>query len=108
MLQVYRYLFLFLLAAGCLSAGKSAGENRVRFPPPDRPVAPIVSSAYAAEQIRDANGEAGRVMDRIGITRGSRIADIGAGDGYYTVRLVRRFGSKATVYAQDVNADHLN
>ena len=36
-----------------------------------------------------------------------RVADVGAGEGYYTVRLARRLGSGATIYAEDVKADYL-
>jgi 2-polyprenyl-3-methyl-5-hydroxy-6-metoxy-1,4-benzoquinol methylase len=71
-------------------------------------VAPIISSAYSNEEIRDAKGEAARVLDRLGIISGVRVADIGAGEGYYTVRLARRLGSSAKIYAQDVNEDHLS
>jgi SAM-dependent methyltransferase len=107
MLRIYRYLVLFLLATGFLWADGTVDQNRLVFPPPDRPVAPIISSAYSDEKIRDANGEAKRVMDRLDIGPGLRIADIGAGQGYYTIRLARRLGSSATIYAQDVKADYL-
>lgn len=107
MVRVYRYLILFSLATGLLWADGTVDQNRLVFPTPDRPVAPIVSSAYSDEKMRDSNGEAERVMDRLGIRPGLRVADIGAGDGYYTVRLVRRLGSSANIYAQDVNADYL-
>lgn len=46
-------------------------------------------------------------MKRLGVTPGMRVADIGAGDGYYTVRLARRLGPGATIYAEDVMQDHL-
>jgi ubiquinone/menaquinone biosynthesis C-methylase UbiE len=78
-----------------------------RFPRPDRPVAPIVSSAYTTEDERDRLGEAERVLTRLGVKPGLRVADVGAGDGYYTVRLARRLGAGAVIYAQDVDAGHL-
>ncbi len=46
-------------------------------------------------------------MDHLGIQPGMRVADIGAGEGYYTVRLARRLGPTATFYAQDVQSDYL-
>ena len=46
-------------------------------------------------------------MDRLGIKPGVRVADIGAGEGYYTVRLARRLGPDATIYAQDVEQRYL-
>jgi ubiquinone/menaquinone biosynthesis C-methylase UbiE len=36
-----------------------------------------------------------------------RVADIGAGDGYYTVRLARRLGERATIYAEDIDDEYL-
>ena len=78
-----------------------------RFPPPDRPVAPIISPAYSSEEARDRAGEATRVMDRLGVRPGMRVADIGAGDGYYTVRLARRLAGQGAVYAEDVKAEHV-
>jgi SAM-dependent methyltransferase len=47
-------------------------------------------------------------MDRLGIRRPQRVADIGAGLGYYTVRLAGRLGSGATIYATDVTAEYLD
>jgi len=108
MVRPYRCLLLFLLATGCLWGDNRAGRENLIFPLPDRPVAPIVSSAYSNEEVRDAKGEAARVMDRLAIIPSVRVADIGAGEGYYTVRLARRLGPSATIYAQDVNEDHLS
>ncbi|MGH7369097.1 MAG: class I SAM-dependent methyltransferase [Candidatus Rokuibacteriota bacterium] len=78
------------------------------FPAPDRPVAGIVSPEYSDEKTRDGHGEAERVMDRLGIKPPQRVADIGAGLGYYTVRIARRLGSGATIYATDVQAEYLD
>ncbi|MGH7413947.1 MAG: class I SAM-dependent methyltransferase [Candidatus Rokuibacteriota bacterium] len=78
------------------------------FPAPDRPVAGIVSPEYSDEKTRDGHGEAERVMDQLGIKPPRRVADIGAGLGYYTVRLARRLGSGATIYATDVQAEYLD
>jgi hypothetical protein len=46
-------------------------------------------------------------MDRLGIRPGVRVADIEAGSGYYTVRLARRLGPGATIYAEDIKPDYL-
>ncbi len=106
-----RVLLAIALAAAGLGAScqrsAPAGREALRFPAPERPVARIISSAYSDEETRDGNGEADRVMDRLGIRPGVRAADIGAGDGYYTVRLARRLGPSATLYAEDVSADTL-
>ena len=52
------------------------------FPAPDRPVAGIISPEYSNEKTRDGHGEAERVLDRLGIKSGQRVADIGAALGY--------------------------
>ncbi len=95
-----------LLAVRALAEAQGAPAPLV-FPAPDRPVASITSPTYSDEKTRDAHGEAERVMDRLGVAPGKRVADIGAGLGYYTVRLVRRLGPGATIYATDVNREFL-
>jgi predicted methyltransferase len=48
-----------------------------------------------------------QVMDALGIADGSRVADIGAGGGYFTVRLARRVGPNGVVWAEDVQPEML-
>ncbi len=84
------------------------GAEPARYPPVDRPVAPIISPAYSTEAVRDGHGEAERVMNRLGVVPGLRIADVGAGDGYYAVRLAGRLGHGATIYAEDVAKPYLD
>jgi ubiquinone/menaquinone biosynthesis C-methylase UbiE len=43
-----------------------------------------------------------QVMDALGIADGSKVADIGAGAGYFTVRIARRVGPNGVVWAEDV------
>lgn len=93
---------VLLCAIGAVDAGPA------RFPAVDRPVAPIISPAYSTEEERDRHGEAERVMNRLGLAPGMRVADIGAGDGYYTVRLAKRLGARARIYAEDVRQDYLD
>ena len=99
-------LCLAVLPPACQRPTPSAGDG-LHFPTPARPVAPIISSAYSDEETRDRNGEAERAMDRLGIAPGVRVADIGAGEGYYTVRLARRLGPSADLYAEDVEPEYL-
>ena len=42
-------------------------------------------------------------MDLAKIARGMTVADIGAGEGYYTVRLAARVGREGRVLAQDID-----
>ena len=72
------------------------------FPAADRPVASIVSARWSTEEARDRVDEAGRVMELAKIRPGMTVADIGAGEGYYTVRLASRVGTKGRVVGQDI------
>lgn len=51
---------------------------------------------------RDEWQQPDRIMDALGIADGTRVADIGAGGGWFTIRLARRVGPNGRVYAQDV------
>jgi len=44
----------------------------------------------------------GQIMDALGIAEGSIVADLGAGGGWFTIRLARRVGPNGVVYAEDV------
>jgi SAM-dependent methyltransferase len=91
-------------AAGHLAAQRAGAPA---FPAPDRPVAPIVSPSWNSETARDREGEARQVFDLLGLRSGMRVADIGAGSGYYTVRLAQRLGPGSVVYAEDIEATYL-
>ncbi len=95
---------LGLAAAG--SAWAQAGTATPAdsaLPVAGRPVARIVSISWDNETRRDAAGEADRVFSLLRLEPGARVADIGAGIGYYTARLARRVGPGGTVYAQDID-----
>jgi len=51
---------------------------------------------------RDEWQQPERIMDALAIADGSRVADIGAGGGWFTVRLARRVGPNGRVYAEDI------
>jgi ubiquinone/menaquinone biosynthesis C-methylase UbiE len=90
-----------LLAFALLAACKEQAEESPS-PKPNRPVAPIVSARYSNEDARDSVGEAETVMKLADIREGMYVADIGAGEGYYTVRLAPLVGEDGRVLAQDI------
>lgn len=51
---------------------------------------------------RDEWQQPERVMDALGIADGAHVADLGAGGGWFTIRLARRVGPNGLVYAEDV------
>lgn len=83
------------------------GTPATAFPKPDRPVAEIVAPLWASEAQRDGVDEVGQVARRMGLSPGQSIADIGAGSGYYVMRLAERVGPQGRVYAEDVTPSYL-
>ncbi len=77
------------------------------FPKPARAVATIVAPRWSNEDDRDDAHEAERVMTMIGVRPGMRVADIGAGDGYYVTRLAARVGPTGVVYGEDITPQYL-
>ncbi|HEX2763622.1 MAG TPA: methyltransferase domain-containing protein [Allosphingosinicella sp.] len=90
-------LLTLVFLAAC---GKKADESP--FPKPNRPVSPIVSASYSNEDARDGVREAETVMKLADVRPGMFVADIGAGQGYYTVRLSPLVGRRGRVLAEDI------
>jgi SAM-dependent methyltransferase len=84
-----------------------AGVPAAAFPKPARPVADIVSPIWRDEKERDAADEPGQLVQLLGITSGMTVADIGAGSGYYAVRLSPIVGASGRIIAEDVTPEYL-
>jgi ubiquinone/menaquinone biosynthesis C-methylase UbiE len=95
------------LLAACQQQDADRPETARDFPRPDRPVSTAGGNAFSTEQARDDRREAETVMDKAAIVPGMTVADIGAGEGYYTVRLSTRVGTQGRVLAQDIDGDAL-
>jgi SAM-dependent methyltransferase len=95
------------VAAGAVMALAAcrAQPTQPHFPPAHRDVAPIVGGTFSTEDARDRAGEAEQVMNLAGVKAGMSLADVGAGEGYYTVRLARVVGAKGRVLAEDIMPD---
>ena len=98
-----------LLVASCTeSPPQERSATSMEFPRADRTVSAIGDTEFSTEAARDEAGEAEFVMDWAGIQLGTTVADIGAGEGYYTIRLAERVGPKGRVLAQDINRGALD
>jgi SAM-dependent methyltransferase len=90
-----------LLAAAAIGVAQNAGTH----PLSGRQYALPMSVAGAAwlerpERIEEENPDlALRLMD---VARGSTVADIGAGSGYFAIRLAKLVGPEGRVYATDI------
>jgi len=75
-----------------------------------RLIAPVMSAAGAdwldrSEREKEENPEL--ALDAIGIRQGMVVADIGAGTGYFSLRLAKRVGPAGKVYANDIQPEML-
>ena len=92
-----------LILAGCKPVDADRLESSRAFPRADRPVSKTSGTEFSNEAARDKAGEDKLVMDWAGVKPGATVADIGAGEGYYTVRLADRVGKTGRVLAQDID-----
>jgi len=95
---------------GCEMQPLDRPESVAGFPAPDRSLPEGASrevDPFPNEDAREERGEAQAVMDLANITEGMTVADIGAGEGYYTVRLGTRVGESGRVLAQDIDGEAL-
>jgi protein-L-isoaspartate O-methyltransferase len=91
---------LLLLLTGL--AACRAQPEQTQFPDAGRDVAPILGVSFSTEDARDRVGEAEEVMQLAEVAPAMSVADIGAGEGYYTVRLAPLVGQRGRVLAEDI------
>jgi ubiquinone/menaquinone biosynthesis C-methylase UbiE len=105
-------MIVALAMAGCRWAGSGSSADRPDtardFPRAERPVSAVSGTQISSEVQRDSVGEAKTVMKLAEIGQGMTVADIGAGEGYYTVRLAEKVGRKGRVLAEDIDRDALS
>lgn len=90
-----------LLGASARDAQPQRREQHSRlFPPED--------FGLLETPDRDQWQRPDQIMDALGIAEASVVADVGAGSGWFTIRLARRVGPNGRVYAQDVQVDALS
>jgi predicted methyltransferase len=93
-------LALFCATVGVLHAQSSDQRHRKLFPPEN--LGMLEAPDRAAWQ------KPNQIMDALNIADGSRVADIGAGSGWFTIHLADRVGPRGVVYAQDVQKEMLD
>lgn len=86
-------IIAILLALGTAAGAQRPTHGRL-FPPEDLGI--------LESPDRDEWQQPERIMDALGIADGTRVADLGAGGGWFTIRLARRVGPNGRVYAEDV------
>ncbi len=59
------------------------------------------------ERNRDAKFDEARALDIAGVKPGMTVGEVGAGNGYFTLKLAKRVGPSGKVYANDIVEDFL-
>lgn len=75
-----------------------------------RRIAPVVGfgdAAWLDRPERELQEATEKALDALGITKGSTVADVGAGSGYFTIRLAARVGPTGRVFANDIQPEML-
>jgi precorrin-6B methylase 2 len=96
------------LAGALLTPGLLAQR---RHPISGRVIAPVMGLAGAEwldRPEREAEEATSLAVKALDIQPGQVVADLGAGSGYYTVRLARAVGPKGKVYATDIQPGMLD
>jgi predicted methyltransferase len=114
-LQSTRLRLAFVLGVACGSSPPSTPA--VDKPAPDgrptyegRPIADTCSylgADWLDRPEREAREQPERVLDLIGLRPGMTVADVGAGTGYFTVRLSKRVGPTGEVIATELQPEML-
>ena len=78
-------------------APASTEQQRRLFPPQDL----VLLEAPDREEWQKPE----LIMDELHIAEGDEVADIGAGSGWFTIRLAKRVGPNGTVYSQDLQRE---
>jgi tRNA A58 N-methylase Trm61 len=96
-----------LLAAAIVTA---LAYGQALHPKSGRRIAPVMGwggADWLERTEREIEEMPDSALDAIGLRPGMTVADVGAGSGYFTVRLSRRVGPEGKVYAQDIQPEML-
>jgi predicted methyltransferase len=97
--MVFAAVLLGVAAAAAGAQTPPAERHGSLFPPQDLGL--LEGPDREAWQKPDA------IMDALGIADGARVADVGPGAGWFTIRLARRVGPNGVVFATDVQRQML-
>jgi ubiquinone/menaquinone biosynthesis C-methylase UbiE len=90
----------WLCAAGAALEGRHPVSGRV--------IAPVMSfegAEWLERPEREDEEQPSKAIKALGIKHGQVVADVGAGSGYYTIRLAKQVGPNGRVYATDIQPE---
>ncbi len=97
--------YLAVLAAAVALGGLALSALVADQHPPPESASQYIKSLE--DPGRDAWQQPEAVIDSLGIRPGDDVADLGAGSGYFTMRLAQAVGATSNVYAVDVDPQML-
>jgi ubiquinone/menaquinone biosynthesis C-methylase UbiE len=98
----------FLTASAAQPRNSAAQTGAAQQSSPRKTSTPYTGDLSIFEdKDRDQKLQVQRVMDILGVRAGSKVADIGAGSGWFTVRAAKRVGDAGSVYAVDINPESI-
>jgi len=104
-------LSFFLFAANLPAHGPGSVDNKAAPKTfKGRVIAPPMSylgADWLERSNREVTQQPEKVLDALKIAPGSTVADIGAGTGYFSVRLAKRVGPQGRVLATDIQPEML-
>ena len=106
-----RVLIVAAVVAAALALTAPVHTSQGVHPVSGRKFAPVMGASGAgwlerAERAAEEAPEA--ALDALNITKGSTVADVGAGSGYFTVRLSARVGAAGRVLATDLQPEMID
>jgi SAM-dependent methyltransferase len=104
-------LAALLVVASAIAIALAVSAQERRHPVSGRVLAPtmgVEGAAWLDRPEREAEEAPSKAVDALGIRPGDVVADIGAGSGYYTVKLARAVGPGGRVVATDLQAGMLD
>ena len=72
------------------------------------PVMGVAGAGWLDRSERETEEAPELALDSIGLRQGQVVADVGAGTGYFALRIARRVGPEGKVYANDVQPEMLD
>jgi len=100
-----RFVLALLLA---VSAQTSFAQSE--HPITGRRIAPVMGmggAPWLARSERETEEAPDKALDAIDLRPGMSVADIGAGTGYFSLRMARRVGPSGKIYANDIQPEML-
>lgn len=109
--QLVSGIVLAASVVAVITVAVDAWSAQERHPVSGRVIAPTMSvlgAPWLDRPEREAEEQPSRAVEALRLRRGMVVADVGAGSGYYTVRLSRAVGREGRVVATDVQPGMLD